>query len=371
MLRAMHRFQSPPPGRTLAAVGLVLAACASPASSEDRTLPASAAPAACAAAPSRHLETWAAFRALFLKPDGRIVDDYTGVSHTESQGAGMILAALAGDREAFSSIWSWTDGALRRPDGLFSWRYDPAAETPVADPNNATDGDLMIGWGLALAAERWGEAGHRRAAVAIARAVDRQVVKRLHGRLVLLPGRDGFEKPEGVTLNTSYYVLPAMRALAEIAGVPRLAAAADAGLALIDEARFGEFGLPADWIFLDPTGAVILSQDHPPRFGYEAIRVPLYLAWDGALSPARARPFCTAWAGRGAGEPPPSWIDLTTSERAPYRASEAFAAIARLAEKACGASNPDPMPAIGPGTGYYAASLVAFAAHAEARSCLR
>ncbi len=70
-----------------------------------------------------------------------------GVSHSESQGYGMLLAVAANDRAAFEAIWAWTQAHLYvRGDNLASWKWDPAATPHVADPNNATDGDLLIAW---------------------------------------------------------------------------------------------------------------------------------------------------------------------------------------------------------------------------------
>jgi endoglucanase len=41
----------------------------------------------------------------------------------------------------------WTERTLLRGDvALFAWRYDPRAPNPVADTNNASDGDMLIAW---------------------------------------------------------------------------------------------------------------------------------------------------------------------------------------------------------------------------------
>ena len=96
----------------------------------------------------------------FVTPDGRVIDNVNGnITHTESQGYGMLLAVAAGDRETFDRIWTFTETNLYvRPDGLASWKWSPEggkadAETgQVADPNNASDGDLLIAWALAEAA---------------------------------------------------------------------------------------------------------------------------------------------------------------------------------------------------------------------------
>jgi endoglucanase len=90
---------------------------------------------------------WTAFRQIYLSGDGRIVDNGNGgISHSEGQGYGMVLATLVGDRPR-SRPCGWTERTLLRGDvALFAWRYDPRAPNPVADTNNASDGDMLIAW---------------------------------------------------------------------------------------------------------------------------------------------------------------------------------------------------------------------------------
>ena len=47
---------------------------------------------------------------------------------------------------------------------------------PVADLNNATDGDLLAAWALSEAAGRWGVAEHRALAIQMGRDILRRVV---------------------------------------------------------------------------------------------------------------------------------------------------------------------------------------------------
>ena len=49
---------------------------------------------------------WSAYKARFVRSEGRVVDDANGgISHSESQGYGLLLAYLAGDRVAFETIF--------------------------------------------------------------------------------------------------------------------------------------------------------------------------------------------------------------------------------------------------------------------------
>lgn len=89
---------------------------------------------------------WESYKSRFMMPDGRIIDTGNGnVSHTEGQGFAMLLAVANNDRPAFDKLWQWTDKTLRnKENGLFYWRYNPVAPNPVADKNDATDGDTLI-----------------------------------------------------------------------------------------------------------------------------------------------------------------------------------------------------------------------------------
>ena len=108
-----------------------------------------------AAAVASDQAQWLEFRQRFITADGRVVD--TGnrnVSHSEGQGYGMLLAEAFDDRPTFNRLLGWTRATLLRPEGLHAWRFKPGG-IGVDDNNNATDGDLYIGWALLRAAQRW------------------------------------------------------------------------------------------------------------------------------------------------------------------------------------------------------------------------
>jgi endoglucanase len=59
----------------------------------------------------------ALLRPPFLASDGRIVDTGNGgISHSEGQGYGLLVAEAAGDRASFDRLWHWTDAHLSRQD---------------------------------------------------------------------------------------------------------------------------------------------------------------------------------------------------------------------------------------------------------------
>ena len=88
---------------------------------------------------------WAAWKAAYLDDSGRVVDQLQqGASHSESQGYGLLLAAIFGDDPVFDQIYRWTETNLAvRSDALLAWRWLPEGAGRVPDRNNASDGDLF------------------------------------------------------------------------------------------------------------------------------------------------------------------------------------------------------------------------------------
>jgi endoglucanase len=314
----------------------------------------------------RHLEIaeWHAFCVRFLEPDGRVVDGVNGgVSHTEGQGWALLCAERAHDRDGFDRIWGWTRRTLsRRGDALLSWRWKP--DGGVDDPNNATDGDLMVAWALLRAGQRWPDGDYTPQGVAIARDVLRLLVRQVGEETVLLPGAAGFEQREHIVLNPSYYAFPAIRALAQAVPDPLWLKLAGDGLSLLRRARFGRWGLPADWVAL-PRGG---GRPHPApgwpaRFSYDAVRVPLYLAWAGL-----GREPAVASAVRFWEDPqhrrPPAWADLASDSVSPYAASPGIRAIMAVATARHREAAPQELPVIPTvveASDYYAAVLTLLA----------
>ncbi|MGC4252383.1 MAG: glycosyl hydrolase family 8 [Sphingobium sp.] len=300
-------------------------------------------------------DRWTSFKAAFLDPSGRIVDNGNGgVSHSEGQGYGLYLALVHDDAAAFNLILEWTERNLARPDmALYSWRYDPRQAKPVGDPNNATDGDIFIAWALAGAARKWGEEKFAGRSAEIRKAIRDNLIVERFGRRLLLPGLQGFAAPDKVTLNLSYYVWPALDAFHALDGKGGWDRVIADGQALLALARFGQYELPADWGELTGHASLRPAMDRPPRFGFDAIRIPLYAHAKGRgalLSPIRR--FWQAY--REKGQTPPAWIDVVSGEAASYPLSEGGEAIIA---KLNGIRTEMPLS-----SDYYAASLQMLAA---------
>lgn len=262
---------------------------------------------------------WPEFRERFITPAGRVIDNGNGnISHSEGQGYGLLLACLNDDRATFASLARWTAETLRRSDiALHAWRYDPRDANAVADRNNATDGDILIAWALGLAGQRWKNADYPRQSTEIRRAIRGRLVAERVGQLVLLPGLDGFADAHRTVVNPSYYIWSALDDFARLDGGGVWRQVIDDGVNLLTRARFGPLALPVDWFEIVPDGKLAPASDKPPRFGLDAVRVPLYASAGRRMGVAETM---VAWRQNAAkrGTPVPAWIDVITGETAPY-----------------------------------------------------
>lgn len=270
---------------------------------------------------------WRIFKERFLRSDGRIVDDgVQGVSHSEGQGVAMLLAVQYGDRATFDLLWRWTRKNLQvREDALLAWRWHP--KDGVTDRNNATDGDLFVAWALFRAQRAWPDGEYAAPARAIAREVRTSLVRMTPRGAALLPGREGFEKPEGIIVNPSYWLFPALAEFAAEEPAQEWNEVVKTGIRLLQEARFGRWGLPPDWVLLGDKLA--LPEGFAPRFAYNAVRIPLYLIWSGCATPELISAYQGYWGYFDGGRFLPSWTDLRDDSVDSY---DAFAGIHAIAE---------------------------------------
>ena len=243
---------------------------------------------------------WQAYKAKFLDPGGRIIDDANGnISHSEGQGYGLLLSVLAGNPADFELIWSFTrTELLLRNDGLAAWKWNPATTPHVTDINNATDGDVLIAYALGRAGQQWNRPDYTTAGAAIAKAILKNTVLHDKGRMLLLPGASGFraeDRKDGPVINPSYWIFEAFPVLDQLAPSSDWKKLRDDGILLIDELRFSARQLPADWVSLQSPPKP--ADGFPAEFGYNAMRIPLYLVRGGVKDRDLLNNFRTATSG--------------------------------------------------------------------------
>ncbi|MBZ9792923.1 endoglucanase [Rhizobium sp. 3T7] len=245
---------------------------------------AAACQSAQAQGPGINPQAWSAYKAKFLDASGRIVDDANGnISHSEGQGYGLLLAYLANNPADFEQIWYFTrTELLLRDDGLAAWKWDPAVTPHVTDINNASDGDLLIAYALALAGSAWNRSDYIESAAKMAQALLSHVVVSSGGRTLLLPGASGFDYPDrkdGPIINPSYWVYEAIPIMALLAPSNAWQKLSDDGLSLLRSMKFGPRKLPGDWVSLNRMPEPAKGFD--AEFGYNSLRIPLYLVRAG------------------------------------------------------------------------------------------
>ena len=217
----------------------------------------------------------------FLAPDGRVVDaGQGGISHSEGQGYGLILAQALGDRDAFERIEGWTRQHLAiRPDTLTVWRWDPVTG-PDRSGETATDGDLFRAWALLRAVRDSGWLGHEGTAREIARDLVRLCIvpdPRAPDEPLLRPGAQS-RAGKRVLWNPSYLMPRALIELGTAFDLPDLVRAADHGADVL--AELAATGLLPDWIDVTKDGFAP-APDRALQWGHDALRIQLYLLWSG------------------------------------------------------------------------------------------
>jgi len=226
---------------------------------------------------------WEEFKSHFITQDGRVIDYYNGqISHSEGQGYGMLLSTMYNDKATFDKLWQWVKSNLGvRGDNLFAWKWGErvSGKWGVVDYNNATDGDILIAYALILADEKWPKNNYKSKGLQIVESLKNNLVINWEGGKFLLPGYYGFIKENGFVLNPSYFIFSAYRAFANVDDKATWDKIYKDSLVLLAKLPSSSLHLPADWIFLNGT-TISLAPEKNPYFGYEAIRVLLYLPWE-------------------------------------------------------------------------------------------
>jgi len=303
-------------------------------------------------------KNWAIYKTQFIDA-GRVID--TGnknISHSEGQGYGLLFAVYADDKKQFKKIWKWTQQTLQREDLLFSWQYTPSKngkcdKTCITDPNNATDGDILIAWALLEAHKKWGTQAYLKQANAILKPIKTKLLREKFGYKLILPGEVGFEQTNGsIQINLSYWVFPAFNLFSEVTNDPVWDELYQSGLTLMKTVRFTDWQLPSDWAIISEDKISLdgaLSSD----YGYNACRLPIYLMLAEDKNKTLIDPFIVFWSQ----EMVPATINLVNGEVAEYSYNSGMQAIAKATQSIVN-RQATTLPEIDDTTDYYSASLI-------------
>jgi endo-1,4-beta-D-glucanase Y len=302
------------------------------------------------------VNSWIRYQALFVD-NGRVVD--TGnedVSHSEGQGYALLFALAANDSSSFDEIWRWTQKTLQREDKLFHWRFKPCSTMDKAcidDPNNASDGEILIAWALLRASKRWQNQEYRTQALLIIESIEENLIVNTEAYTLLLPGLDGFiSTDKSIHVNLSYWIFPALRDFADVGDTAIWQSLFESGKSLIANAKFSAYSLPPDWLKIN-NGELSLSDTLATDYGFNACRIPLHLIW-GEIDESKAYlPFLNLWLLPMT----PATIELKNDTFSSYQYTQGMQAIASSVSAKL--SNTDAnLPIINRKTDYYSASLI-------------
>ena len=127
---------------------------------------------------------------------------------------------------------------------------------------------------------------------------------RTGGSLVLLPGAQGFgagDRPDGPVINLSYWIFEAFPVMAALAPEYEWTRVWRDGVLLLQQATSGRVRLPADWISLQNGLQPKPADGFPPEFGYNSLRIPLYLLRAGMTEMEWLRALKQRWSAENEG----------------------------------------------------------------------
>ena len=263
-------------------------------------------------------QCWDEYKSRFLNSDGAIIDTGNNkMSHSEGQSYGLIFSLYFDDKESFEKILNWTDANLFNEEkGLYSWAYKRNEKNPVADKNNATDGDFMICWALIEAGKKWNNVEYIRKGEKLASTIMNTLIVEFAKTMVVLPGLKTFLDKNSVIINPSYYIWPAFSGLFRHTYMKKWQKIENDGKKIITSVKDTKEKITPDWLKMNLSGEVEVSEKWPARSSYDAIRVPLYLFWENENAPELQvwRDYFKAFPA----DKTPAYTDVISGEKAGY-----------------------------------------------------
>lgn len=229
---------------------------------------------------------WDTFQETFMSDDGRIVDLNSPkmITTSEGQAYSLFFALVAGDRENFEKILSWTDnnladGNLDKRLPAWLWGKSDKGKWQVLDDNAASDVDIWLAYTLLEAGRLWKQPEYTTLGKKLSELILEHEIASIPGLgKTLLPAPFGFELAENLwRLNPSYSPL---QILVYLAGIDkRWNEVIQTSDRLIRESA--PLGFSPDWVEYQ-TGQGFVGDSKTNKTGsYNAIRVYL---WAGMLS---------------------------------------------------------------------------------------
>jgi endo-1,4-beta-D-glucanase Y len=127
-------------------------------------------------------------------------------------------------------------------------------------------------------------------------------------------------------------------------------------LQLLQESQFGKWQLPPDWIKLEGDKISPVDGD---QFGYDAVRIPLYLIWGQQATTPSIKPFQNFWSAFSGKPLLPAWVNVLNGDLATYNASAGFESVAAITLAYPNVDRTQ-LPSFDPTQGYYSSMLSLF-----------
>lgn len=213
----------------------------------------------------------------FVSSNGRVERaDQGGDTVSEGQAYALLMAAAAGDRGRFLSVWSWTQHHLVLPDGLLAWHWRNGS---LVGRQPASDADLGTAAALVMASRRFADPSLQVSARRLADAILAHEVAAGPDGPTLAAGPWAVSPTEYV--NPSYLAPAELDQLAGAFGGPWSQLAASARVQL--EALTSGGNLPSDWAVIGSDHLIHPSAPpdgpgQPAIFGFDAVRAPVWMA---------------------------------------------------------------------------------------------
>lgn len=305
---------------------------------------------------------WDDYKARYLSDEGAVIDTgNNNMTHSEGQSYGLMFAVAYNDRESFDKILNWSYANLYdKKTGLFFWAYKRDGGDPVADKNNATDGDLMIANALFKAADKWKNKDYAKKAESLCMHMMALTITKYGSYNVIIPAVNGFYYDNYVIVNPSYFIYPALSNIYNKTHLKQFYDLLNDGKKMLFDLKNQRVKLAPDWIKLTPTDEMIPAEQWPARSSYDAIRVPLYLYWENKN--AQELNVWREWYSKFPEYSTPAWVNVATGETASYNMSSGLKAVRDLVM-----GNPIMEPNLASSEDYYNASLnlLAYLAYKE------
>ncbi len=235
-------------------------------------------------------ESWAGFKAYFIRSDGAVVRPHEQDITSEGQANAMLRAVVMGDHDTFERVFQWTQNNLSRKktagDNLLSWHYK---DNIVQDTMPATDADIDYALALLLASEKWKNDAYKEVAQqSLKDILDRLTVVFKYRRYLLPWFVESPANQEKIPQNLSYYSPAYFKLFNTFDHDPRWLELVDTTYILLLQAQ-NNFegttgcGLVPDWCVVDRKGSLHRYEARSSDFSWEAVRVPFRIGIDAFL----------------------------------------------------------------------------------------